>query len=222
MRVGRVIDLSLPLHDGTQVYPGDPPVRLTVAATIADAGFNLLAVRMGSQSGTNVDAPRHFRDDGIPIDQVPLERCIGPGVLIDVRGKAARDRITLDDLADVIDQVSAASIVVFHTGWPRYYGTPGYFDHPFLDAEACRALLERGVRTFCLDAQNIDETPDDTHPGEGFPVHHLIAAAGGIIVENLQRLERIDFGDPLISVLPLRLVDADGAPARAVAIEMLP
>jgi kynurenine formamidase len=222
MRVGRVIDLSLPLHDETQVYPGDPAVRLTVAATIAHDGFNLLAVQMGSQSGTNVDAPRHFRDDGIPIDQVPLEYCVGPGVLIDVRGKAARDRISLDDIAASLDHVSPSSIVVFHTGWPQHYGTAAYFDHPFLDAAACQALLDCGVRTFCLDTQNIDETPDDGHPGEGFPVHHLIASAGGVIVENLQGLERIDFSDPLISVLPLRLVDSDGAPARAVAIELLP
>jgi kynurenine formamidase len=222
MRIGRIVDLSLPLHDGTQVYPGDPPVRLTVATTIADTGFNLMAVSMGSQSGTNVDAPRHFRDDGIPINEVPLDRCIGPGVLVDVRGKGARERITVEDIAPVLYRMTPGSIVVFHTGWSGHYGTSGYFDHPFLDALACRVMLEHGVRTFCLDTQNIDETPDETHPGEGFPVHHLIAEANGVIVENLRSVDQIDFPDPVISVLPLRLVGADGAPARAVAIEILP
>jgi kynurenine formamidase len=76
------------------------------------------------------------------------------------------------------------------------------------------------VRTVCLDAINIDETPDASHPGVGFPVHRLIAAAGGIIVENLTGLERIDFADPFLAVFPLRLTGADGSPTRAVALDL--
>jgi kynurenine formamidase len=48
MHVRRVVDLSVPLDDRTPVYPGDPPVRLAPAATIAHDGYNLLAVHMGS------------------------------------------------------------------------------------------------------------------------------------------------------------------------------
>jgi kynurenine formamidase len=80
-------------------------------------------------------------------------------------------------------------------------------------------LLVVGVRTFCLDVLNIDETPDDTHPGVGFPVHLLIAAVGGVVVENLAALEKIDFPDPFVTVFPLPLTGADGSPTRAVAIQ---
>ena len=83
------------------------------------------------------------------------------------------------------------------------------------DADACRALLDRGVRTIGLDTPSIDETPSAT-----YPCHHMIAAAGGVIVENLTNLAAVDFPDPFLSVLPLRLTGADGAPVRAVALDL--
>jgi kynurenine formamidase len=222
MRIRRVVDLSLPIDASTQVYPGDPAVSFRTAATIAADGFNLLGIEMGSQSGTNCDAPYHFLESGARIDEISLDLFAGPGVVIDVRGKAPRAPISVADVVPYLDSLEPGVIVVFHTGWPRYYGTPRYFDHPYLAADACRLLLEHGVRTFCLDTQNIDETPNSKHPGVGFPVHLLIAEAGGIIVENLRGVEQIDWSNPLITVFPLRLTGADGSPTRAVAIEFAP
>jgi kynurenine formamidase len=220
MRVRRVVDLSLAIDAATQVYPGDPQVQFAPAATIQADGFNLLNVQMGSQSGTNCDAPYHFLDRGARIDELDLALFTGPGVLIDVRGKPARAAIDAEDVAPYLDRVGPGTIALFHTGWSEHYGTDSYFDHPFVGADAARALLDRGVLTFCLDTLNVDETPDADHPGAGFPVHLLIAEAGGVVVENLTALEQIDFADPLITVFPLRLTGADGAPTRAVAIDL--
>lgn len=216
----RAVDLSLALDATTQVYPGDPHVRLRTHSTIEADGFNLLHVEMGSQSGTNCDAPYHFLATGAPIDECDLTLFAGPAVIVDVRGKRAREPITAADVAPYLDRVRSGTVVVFHTGWPKHYGTAVYLDHPYLTTEACDALLDRGVRTFCLDVLNIDETPDDRHPSEGFPVHLLVARAGGIVVENLTGLERIDFDDVFITVFPLRLTGADGSPTRAVALQL--
>jgi kynurenine formamidase len=207
--VRRVVDLSVPLDDRTPVYPGDPPVRLTPAATIARDGYNLLAVRMGSQSGTHCDAPHHFREDGARVDALDLRLFAGPGVIVDVRGRPDRYPIGVPDLAPHLDRVGPGTIVVLHTGRSDH-------DHPYLAADACRALLDRGVRTIGLDTPSIDRTPDL----EGYPCHHLMAAAGGVIVENLTNLAAVDFPDPFLSVLPLRLTGADGAPVRAVAMQL--
>lgn len=221
MRVRRVVDLSLAIDADTQIYPGDPAVLLTPHSTIVADGFNLLGVEMGSQSGTNVDAPYHFLAEGAPIDEVDLRLFTGTGVIIDVRGKAPRALIDAVDVAPYLDGIGPGTIVVFHTGWPVYYRTPVFFDHPYLSTDACQLLLDRGVRTFCFDVLNVDETPDESHPGDGFPCHRMIAAQGGVVVENLTALEQIDFHEPFISVLPLRLTGADGAPTRAVAIEFV-
>lgn len=222
MRIERIVDLSVSLHDATQVYPGDPQLRFAVHSTIADHGFNLLSVQMGSQSGTHVDAPFHFDDSSARIDEVALDHFLGTGVLVDARSVGARAPIGWDLIEPVADRLLAGRILLLWTGWSRHFGTAAYFDHPYLDADACRRVLDLGVRTFAIDAINLDETPDSTHLGVGYPVHHLVAEAGGVICENLTNLAAIDFAEPLISLLPLSFRGADGAPVRAVAVQVAP
>ena len=221
MRVHRVIDLSVPVDAGTVVYPGDPTPGFEVHSTIERDGFNLLAIHLGSQSGTHVDAPYHFEEDGLRIDEVPVDRFVGTGVVVDATGLAPRGEITWEHVAPVEHRLGAGVVVLLRTGWSRHYGTPAYFEHPFLSADACRRMLDLGVRTFCIDAINIDETPDDEHPGVGFPCHHLISRLDGVIGENF-RLEEIPTGDFLVACTPIRLTGADGGPVRAVAIELAP
>ena len=78
MRVIRVVDLSVPVDGSTVVYPGDPEPRFEVHSTIEHDGFNLLDVHIGSQSGTHVDAPYHFEADGLRVDELPVDRFVGP------------------------------------------------------------------------------------------------------------------------------------------------
>ena len=220
MRIVRIVDLSVTVGNDTQIYPGDPAPKFEVHSTVAKDGFNLLSVQMGSQTGTHVDAPFHFQDDAAKLDEVPLANFVGTGVIVDATDVGARGRITWQHIEPVAARIHPGCIVLLHTGWSRHYGTARYFENPFLDAEACRRLLALGVRAFGIDALNIDETPDSTHPGEGFPVHHLIADAVGVICENLTNLAAITFEDPFISLLPIAIEGADGAPVRAVAMHL--
>jgi kynurenine formamidase len=222
MRLTRLVDLSVPVGPGTVVYPGDPEPALRTHSTLERDGFNLLDVHIGSQTGTHVDAPYHFEDDALRIDEVPLERFLGPAVVVDATDVGERGRITWEHVEPVADRLGAGVVVLLHTGWSQRYGEPAYFANPFLDAGACRRMLELGVRTFCIDAINLDETPDDDHPGEGFPVHHLIARSGGVIGENFRNLEQVDWDDPFVMCLPIALQAADGAPVRAVAVDLQP
>lgn len=220
MQIAQIVDLSVPVDAGTQVFPGDPVFRSHPHATVDADGFNVQALSMESQTGTHVDAPFHFNPGGLRVDQLDLGLLSGPAVVLDVRGRAPRERLSWADLAR--PTVAPGTIVLLHTGWSAHYGTPEYFDHPFLDADACRRLLDAGVRTIGLDAPNIDVTPTVEDPGEGYPVHHLVAGVGGVICENLAALTAVDFDDPFVSLLPLRLTGADGAPVRAVAMRLVP
>ena len=80
MEIVRVVDLSREIDGNTVVYPGDPVPHLEQHSTVADDGFNLMSVQMGSQSGTHVDAPYHFDDNTLRIDEIPLNRFVGRGV----------------------------------------------------------------------------------------------------------------------------------------------
>jgi kynurenine formamidase len=219
MKIVRVVDLSHPVTSETQVYPGDPVPHLEQHSTIERDGFNLMSVNMGSQSGTHVDAPFHFDDDGIKIDEIPLGFFVGRAVIFDCGDLSARQEITIDSLGNQLDTITSGDIAIFKTRWSRFYGTDEYFNNPYLNADLVAHLIERGVLTFGLDAINIDETPDDEHPGVGFPAHHLIAKVGGVICENLTNLDAVDFENPTISLLPLKFIGIDGAPVRAVAMQ---
>jgi kynurenine formamidase len=216
---GRIVDLSRRVDENTQVYPGDPEVRFEPATTIAADGVNVLSVHIGSHSGTHVDAPYHFVEDGERIDEMDPRLFFGPAVIMDVRGKGPRERITVEDLRPYEGRLSEGVIAVVRTGWEEHYGTPRYYDHPFLDRRAAQLILDAGARTVAIDALNVDETVlEGPHP-EGYPAHHLLLGAGGAIAENLTNLAAIDFPDPLLSLLPVKLGGSDGAPVRAVAIE---
>ena len=220
MKIVRVVDLSHTINASTQVYPGDPVAKMTVHSTIAKDGFNLLNLEMGSQTGTHVDAPYHFDEDTEKIDELPIDRFVGTGRVIRVTGLAARAEITWAMVEPQVQKLDGAHIVLINTGWSQHFGTDEYFNHPYLTGEACQSLLDLGVLVFGIDAINIDETPDETHEGVGFPVHHLIAKKAGVISENMTNLEAIDFENPLISLLPIKLEAADGAPVRAVAMQL--
>lgn len=214
MRVRRIVDLSHVLSPRTQVYPGDPVPVFTPHATVAADGFDLLRVDMGSQTGTHVDAPRHIVADGAPVDELAVELFVGRGVLLDVRGRVApRSVITPDMWGEPV--LGPGDIALVHTGWSRYFGADHYFEHPVLGIEACRWLLDRGVRTIGIDAPSVDPTGDTD-----LDAHHVLAGAGAVICENLRNLDAIDFADPFVSLLPIPLEGADGAPVRAVAMQV--
>lgn len=215
----RVLDLSIPIDHTTPFYPGDPEPLVCAAATIARDGFNVSRLELGSHSGTHCDAPAHFLEDGLTLDRLPLERFIGPGVLVDATGLEPRTPIEWERLEPHADALQPGAIVLLHTGWDARRSDPSYFEHPFLDGDACLRLLGLGVRTIGIDAINLDETPAGDLDRATFRCHDAIARAGGVIVENLANLQSLyGVARPLVSVLPLHLPGADGAPTRAVAL----
>jgi kynurenine formamidase len=218
--VRRVVDLTQPVATGSPVYPGDPEVRVDAAATIGADGVNISRLALGSHSGTHVDAPFHVRGDGASLDDLDPGLFTGTGVIADVTGRAARQPIGWADLAPIAAGLGRGRVLLIRTGWDRHWGTPAYADHPHLDPDAVRRVLDLGVRTIGIDAESVDPaSPDDAH---GLPVHHVVAAAGGVIAENLADLGGIDFPDPLITLLPLRIAGGDGSPVRAAALEIAP
>jgi len=221
MPIRRVIDLSMPLDERTPFYPGDPEPRICVATTIAEDGFNVSRLELGSHSGTHCDAPFHFREDGSRLDELPLERFLGRGVVVDATGLEPRTAIGWERIEPVAEALGPGAIVLLRTGWDAHRESQAYFTHPYLDGDACARILDAGVRTIGIDAINLDETPEGELDLARFRCHAQISAADGVIVENLVEIGAIDFPEPFVSVLPIRLAGGDGAPARAVAIEGL-
>ncbi|MDH6704697.1 arylformamidase [Kitasatospora sp. MAA19] len=240
-----LVDLTHQVTTAMPVYPGDPAVLLEPALTTATAGVNVLALHLGSQSGTHVDAPYHVDVTWPTLDGLPLERFTGPAVLADLRGLAPRAAVTPELLAPALERAGEGSVLLLATGWARHWGTDAYLAHPALTAAAAEAIVAAGVRTVGVDALSVDPTPDpgpgdravaalladltDEHdqPAADEPTlaaHRVLLGApgGGVIAENLTDLRALldaqEAGRPVeVSLFPLRLVAADGAPVRAVA-----
>ncbi|TMU99468.1 cyclase family protein [Streptomyces sp. DASNCL29] len=210
----RLIDLSVPLATGMPVYPGDPRVAIAPALSAAADGVNVLHLDMGSQSGTHVDAPFHI-DDALPtLDRLPLERFWGRAVVVDARGAEPRTPLGPSLFEG---RLWAGTIVLVATGWSRHWGHDDYLAHPYLTPEAAELLVDAGIRTVGIDALSVDATPADD-----LPAHRILCGAHAVIAENLTGLDPLldaqTAGEAIeVSLLPLRLPAADGAPVRAVA-----
>ncbi|MFJ1703263.1 cyclase family protein [Kitasatospora sp. NPDC088346] len=239
-----LIDLTHPVTTGMPVYPGDPEVVLRPALTSATAGVNVLGLHLGSQSGTHVDAPYHVDVTWPTLDGLPLELFTGPAVVADLRGLAPRTAVTAGQLGPALAAAGPGTVLLLATGWPRHWGTDRYLEHPYLSAEAAGAIAAAGVRTVGVDALSVDPTPDpgpadpavasllaqlaDEHDpapaGTTLEAHRILLGSdgGAVIAENLTDLTPLLAAQAAgraveVSLFPLRLVAADGAPVRAVA-----
>ncbi len=224
----KIIDLSHIIHDDIQIYPGDPAPSIKRGLTHEKDYCHVDVLTLGSHTGTHIDAPFHFFKKGKKIDEFPVQRFVGDGVLIDVSAKSDRTLIEPEDVEAYRTEIADGDFVIFRTGRDRYFGTPRYYLHPFLSPQGAQLLVKMGVSLVGIDALNIDPTyyeiteadtsaknlPDEEE--YGYPVHDILLGNDLLIVENLCNLEKIRQIKGIYSFLPLKLKDADGSPIRAI------
>ena len=207
--LSRVIDISVPNGTAQHVYPGDPVPRIESVHRIRDgAAANVSLLVMGSHTGTHVDAPHHFIDDGPRLGEVALERMVGPAVVVDCRGRRCVDARALADAP-----IQNGDIVLCRTDNSERWAAPSFQkDFTYVTVDAAEYLLSLGVRALGFDYLSIEEfgSPD-------FPVHHVLLGAGVFVIEGLD-LRAADPGRYVLVCLPLKFPELDGAPARAVLL----
>jgi arylformamidase len=202
----RLIDVTLPLSAALPVYPGNPALKLDAIERLAEGGSaNLSRLTLGTHSGTHVDAPRHFFDEGDSAEQLSLELLTGPARVVAIDGAAiGADAIAGADIGD-------AARVLFKTRNSEFWSAGAFrSDYTFLTEDGARALVARGVRLVGVDYLSIEEFRKP-----GAPAHRVLLGSGTIIIEGLD-LRRVTPGVYDMFCLPLPLVGADGAPARVV------
>lgn len=214
MSMHNFVDLSLDLNGHTPVYPGDPIPKIDVATTVENDGYNLFGLYLGSQSGSHIDAPYHFSNQGMKLDEMALEQFYGRGLLIDMSYKAQLEPIELTDVEPYLSKIADHPFVLIKTGWDATQGTEKFFEHPFVTQEVATAFVENGIKFLGMDTINVDMTG-----GVEFPVHDLFAANKLIIGENWANFSGITTDNFYVSALPLKM-HTDGSPVRAVAIEV--
>jgi len=231
-----LVDLSHAFDAETLYWPTAPShfelERLAYGPTKAGFFYSANAFCTPEHGGTHLDAPIHFGADRWTAAEVPLDRLIGPAVVIDVSQQAAADadyRLTLADLMAWQARngtIPPGAMVLLRTGWSRYwpdhtryFGSPAQHDasdlhFPSFGAEAADWLVaERRVAVLGVDTASIDYGP-----AADFPVHQIAAAANVVGLENLTQLERLPEVGAWVAALPMKIAGGSGGPARVVAL----
>ena len=206
-KIKKIVDLSWEFTADTPIYPGDPEPSVSVATTLENEGYNLSTLVMGTQTGSHVDAPYHFSNEGATIDQMELDFFLGDAIVVRVTDKKAEEAITMEDIEPYKEQIIPGKIVLFNTNWYKKRGTEEFFHHPYVNGEVAHYLVEQGVRFIGIDTINADQT------GGTFSEKRLM------IGENWAYFDRIDFENPYIIAIPMKVVGCDGSPVRAIAVE---
>jgi kynurenine formamidase len=213
---GGWIELSHPLHAGLARIAFFPEARFERVMTLEKDRVNVTEIRMVCHFGTHVDAPCHFIPGAPAIDEIPLERLGGQGVVLRL-ACTPYGVIDASQLEAARPAVEPGDIVLLDTGWAEHFGTETYDRHPSLSIDAAQWLVDRGAKLVGLDVMTPDLAVDRRRPDFDWPVHHLLLSHGVLIAEHLTNLRPLAGARIEAMFLALNIRGADGAPARVIA-----
>lgn len=194
----------------------------------ASAGF-----AASEHLGTHIDSPIHFGKDQATTDNIPLQRLIGPAVVLDITGACAKaddyqlSRTDVENWERTNGRIPAGAIVLIRTGWAkfwpdrtRYMGTAKDGDvrnlhFPGISLDAAKIFIDRRV-----DGVGIDTASLDHGPSTDFRTHRVLNEAGIYGLENVAGLDRLPPSGATIVALPMKIRNGTGGPVRILA--MLP
>ncbi|MBQ8325634.1 MAG: cyclase family protein [Lachnospiraceae bacterium] len=196
----KVYDISQEVF-GCEVFPGDPAPEKQIISTMDEGSlYNLSAIRMCAHNGTHVDAPYHFYNDGKKIDEMPLEAFVGYAYVAEHNGV-----LTSEDAIEILDRARKASNRASKRILIKGEAT--------VSLDAAKVFAEAGVLLLGNESQTVG-------PKEAPMEVHLELLKKEIVLLEGIRLKGVDEGVYILNAAPLNLGGCDGAPCRAVLVEI--
>ena len=206
------IDITVPLKEGMAIWPGDVTIKIERRRSMdrGDAANNS-AISLGVHTGTHMDAPKHFIKDGRSIDKLPLETSVGPARVIEIKDKIS---IKPEELKQ--HNIKKGERILFKTvNSPRCWQTDAFVnDFVFVTRDAAQFLVDAGVILIGVDYLSVG-SPLDPEKTMRPDTHQILLGAGLYLIEGLN-LTAVKAGDYNLICLPLKLMDAEGSPVRAI------
>lgn len=208
---GRVVDLSHRLYPGSEQYTLEVTHR---GDRNTPEGDIMSSVYMWSHVGTHVEAMLHFLWDGTDAAGLPIERLMGPAIVVDFRHKGVNEPITLEEMKQAGD-IEVGDRVLVMTGRHVQYRTPQSHDRPYITEEACRWLVDdRKINCLGTDSSGFEVRGVSHHPN-----HQILNYAGVPVIECMNNLVELRSKRVYLIALPLPITELDASPVRAVAID---
>jgi arylformamidase len=204
----KLLDITAPFSPALPVYNGDPSLTVEETSRIADGKrANVSRFTFGCHTGTHIDAPKHFLDDGKTIADLPPEHFAGSAVVVEIFGCPAIGAAEIDAIPGDLD----GKIVLLHTdNGDAMLDSTFRTDFVHLTGEGAEALCRRGIRGIGIDYLSVDAygSPD-------FAAHMALLTREKLILEGIL-LTDIPAGEYFLWALPLNIPGGNGFPVRAV------
>jgi len=202
-----IYDITRTINPSLAVWPGDTPFSAQTILTMNRGdSVNLSTITLSSHTGTHTDAPHHFRNNDLTIDEVPLAAYIGPATL--VTPQREEGPLTPADFPDL--DWSRVQRLLLHSKASRLpahqFATRIIYPSP----ELADFMGERGLVLFGSDAPSMDDVNSKPLPGHNALRRNRIAILEGLIFTG------IPDGDYELIALPLKIEGGDGSPVRAI------
>jgi len=218
----KIIDLTHPIAENMSMFPGVDAPRLYVAYNHNECGFMETLISLYSHTGTHIDAPAHLYANGATLDNYPVEQFVGKALIVDCRRLKKGEKISISLLEEQGDKLNKANFILFLTGHSRLWGSPDYFSgFPILSHEVVEWVNLRKLKGIGIDAPSFDPVTNNDLAQAGDELHNhraILKTNNTILLENLCKLEEVGDEPFTLCALPLNTVNADGAPARVVAL----
>ena len=195
------------------VWPGDPTVNNHKVASIDEGEeANVTSINMSAHTGTHIDAPKHFIQDGKSIERLDLNLLIGEVEIVEIN--PAVDVITANALRSLFKEKWPVRVLFKTRNSLRNLLNNDQFSEDFvaLSMDAANYLIQRGVKLVGIDYLSIAPFEDSVNP------HVALLKNNIVILEGLD-LSVVNEGVYELIALPLKMEGSDGAPARVVLIE---
>lgn len=207
----QIYDISLTIENGMPVWPGDPDVRLERFAEIGnDSTCNISKITMGVHTGTHVDAPVHFLPNGTGVDQLPLKILTGRVYVLEM---LKTNLITTATLEKAEIPPRTRRLIIKTRNSQIWSSKSKGFQEEFvgIDADGAQYLVDHGVKLIGMDYLSVSPFKQGQIP------HQIFLKNGVVLLEGLN-LSKVSQGRYSLYCLPLKILDSDGAPARAILI----
>lgn len=216
----KIHDLSLDIETrmptcGTEWHQ---EVMISQLGKIENVGRNTHSFIVGSHSGTHMDAPYHFIDNGKTIENIDVRLMWGRVTVVDFRYKKQGDVVTLNDVM----KIDVKERLLFAFGWYHNWNTEDYYNKfPYFEVEAVEYLLSNGMKVMALDTPSPDNgAAIKNNEINDSPNHKLLLQNEAVIIEYLTNTDVLVGGKEYEMVAaPLRFKGADGSPARVLLKE---
>lgn len=213
----RYVDVTGPLTEGMWSYrpmiPGVPVFERTPFQTIEDDGSQADALMLSTLTGTYLETAKHYFPECRSIDEVPPDQLFVTAIVAHV-DKGPGEHITVDDLWEMDADLRPGDAALIATGWDQHWFDAEKFvmRSPHFERAAMEWLVARGAAIVGGDFPCFDD-PD---PARAQDVNRPLLEADRLILAPLYGLTAIPNGRHRLTVLPLKLIGACGAPCRAI------